>query len=92
VTAFSEIKFRKIIQMRYAQRMPEEEIARFLPKENVSQAINQAKQQLRQALLQWSSGTYGISLEPEKDQVSQAVETWLNQLYCLDLNELHSGE
>ncbi len=92
VTAFSEIQSRKIMKMRYAQRMPEEKIARLLPKENVSQAINQAKQQLRQALLQWSSGTYGISLEPEKDQVSQAVETWLNQLYCLDLNELHSGE
>ncbi len=92
VMAFSEIKSRKIIQMRYAQRMPEEKIARLLPKENVSQAINQAKQQLQRALLQWSYGTYGISLEPEKDQVSQAVETWLNQLYCLDLNELYSGE
>jgi hypothetical protein len=92
VTAFSEIKSRKILEMRYAQRMPEEKIARLLPKENVSQAINQAKQQLQQALLQWSYGTYGISLEPEKDQVSKAVETWLNQLYCLDFNELHSGE
>jgi len=92
LTAFSEIKSRKIIKMRYAQRIPEEKIARLLPKENVSQAINQGKQQLQQALLQWSYGTYGISLEPEKDQVSQGVETWLNQLYCLDLNELHSGE
>ncbi|MEQ9358048.1 XRE family transcriptional regulator [Coleofasciculus chthonoplastes] len=92
VTAFSEIKSRKIMKMRYAHRMPEEKIARFLHKENVIQAINQAKQQLQQALLQWSYGTYGISLDPEKDQISQAVETWLNQLYCLDLNELHSGE
>jgi len=92
LTAFSEIKSRKIMKMRYAQRMPEEKIDRLLPKENGSQAINQGKQQLQQALFQWSSGTYGISLEPEKDQVSQTVETWLNQLYCLDLNKIHSGE
>ncbi|EDX76307.1 hypothetical protein MC7420_4563 [Coleofasciculus chthonoplastes PCC 7420] len=87
LTALSSMKLRKILKMRYAQRMPEDKIARLLPNENISQAINHAKQQLQKVLLQWSYGNYGISLEAEKEQVSKVIEIWLNQLYCLDLNE-----
>ncbi|MEQ8385871.1 MAG: hypothetical protein RH949_26285 [Coleofasciculus sp. A1-SPW-01] len=87
LTAFSGMKLRELLKMRYAQRMPEDKIARLLPNENISQAINHAKQQLQKVLLQWSYGNYGISLEAEKEQVSKVIEIWLNQLYCLDLNE-----
>jgi len=92
LTAFSSMKLRKILKMRYAQRMPEDKIARLLPNENISQAINYAKQQLQQVLLQWSYRNHGISLEAEKEQVSKVVEVWLNQLYCLDLNEKNRRE
>lgn len=92
LTAFSSMKLRKILKMRYAQRLPEDKIARLLPNENISQVINDAKQQLQQVLLQWSYGNYGISLEAEKEQVSKVVEVWLNQLYCLNLNEKNRRE
>ncbi len=56
--------------MHYCQKLAGHQIANFRPDWNVKQAIIQAKQQLQNSLLEWSYNTFGLSLEPEKEQMN----------------------
>jgi hypothetical protein len=79
----SELK--TIMQLRYCQRLSEEQIVKRKPNCNVSQLISHAKQQLQNSLLQWTLDSFDISLNTEKEQVREVVEDWLTRLPFVEL-------
>lgn len=74
-----------VMKLRYCQNLSEQDINRLKPNVNVRQEINQSKQQLQESLLRWIYNTFGLSLEPEKEQISEVIEAWLKTLYAVEL-------
>ena len=80
-----EAPLKEVIQMQYCQRMTEQQIASLRLNWNVRQAISNAKQQLQTSLIQWIYDTFSLSLDTEKEQVSEVVEVWMQTLYSVEL-------
>jgi hypothetical protein len=80
-----ELFMQELIQMRYCERIAEQQLAILRPNWNVKQAISNAKQQLQISLNQWVYDAFGLSLDTEKEQVSEVVEVWLKTLYSVEL-------
>ena len=80
-----EVPMQELIQMRYCQRIAEQQLAILRPNWNVKQAISNAKQQLQISLIQWVYNAFGLSLDTEKEQVCEVVEVWLKTLYSVEL-------
>jgi len=80
-----EPPLKEVIRMQYCQRMTEQQIAILRPNWDVRQAISKAKQQLQTSLIQWSYDTFSLSLDTEKEQVSEVVEVWMQTLYSVEL-------
>ena len=80
-----ELVGQELIKMKFCQKMTEIRIAKIRPNCHVKQAISTCQQQLQNSLMQWSYDTFRISLEPEKEQVSEVVEVWLTTLYAVEL-------
>ncbi|NER48136.1 MAG: XRE family transcriptional regulator [Symploca sp. SIO1A3] len=80
-----ELVEQELIRMKFCQKMTEVRIAKIRPNCHVKQAISTCQQQLQNSLMQWSYDTFRISLEPEKEQVSEVVEIWLKTLYAVEL-------
>jgi transcriptional regulator with XRE-family HTH domain len=64
-----EVPMQELIQMRYCQRIAEQQLVILRPNWNVKQAISNAKQQLQISLIQWVYDAFGLSLDTEKEQV-----------------------
>ncbi|MBD1892998.1 XRE family transcriptional regulator [Coleofasciculus sp. FACHB-SPT9] len=80
-----EVSIQELIQMQYCQRIAEQQLVILKPSWNVKQATSHAKQQLQSSLIQWVYDVFGLSLEPEKEQVNEVVEVWLKTLYSVEL-------
>lgn len=80
-----ELPMIEIIQLRYCQRFNEKRIESIKSTCNVRQEISYAKQQLENHIIQWIYETFSISIEPEREQVSEVVEIWFNTLYSVEL-------
>ena len=80
-----EVPMQELMQMRYGQRIAEQQLVILRPNWNVKQAISNAKQQLQSSLIQWVYEAFGLSLDTEKEQVSEVVEVWLKTLYSVEL-------
>lgn len=80
-----ELPLQEIMRLRFCQKMTEKQITKIKPNCRVEEAISLAKQQLQNSLLQWSYDNFGLSLEPEREQVSETVEVWLKTLYSVEL-------
>lgn len=85
--AFNGLEFdqKYVMKLRYCQNLSDQQINRLKPNIDATQAISQSKQQLQESLLQWSYNTFGLSLEPEKEQISEVIEVWLKTLYAIEL-------
>jgi hypothetical protein len=80
-----EVPMQELIQMRYCERIAEEQLVILKPNGNVKQAISNAKQQLQISLIQWVYDAFGLSISTEKEQVGEVVEVWLKTLYSVEL-------
>ncbi|NJS12926.1 MAG: XRE family transcriptional regulator [Microcoleus sp. CSU_2_2] len=80
-----EVPMQELIQMRYCQRIAEQQLLILRPNRNVKQALSNAKQQLQSSLIQWVYEAFGLSLDTEKEQVCEVVEVWLKTLYSVEL-------
>ena len=80
-----EVPLQELIQMRYCERISEQQLVILRPNGNVKQVISNAKQQLQISLIQWVYDAFGLSIGTEKEQVGEVVEVWLKTLYSVEL-------
>lgn len=80
-----EVPMQELIQMRYGQRIAEQQLVILRPDWNVKQVITNAKHQLQISLIQWVYDAFGMSLGTEKEQVSEVIEVWFKTLYSVEL-------
>ena len=80
-----EISIQELLQLQYCQRIAEQQLVILRPNRNVKQALSNAKQQLQSSLIQWVYEAFNLSLDTEKEQVSEVVEVWLKTLYSVEL-------